>query len=148
MAGPSVETAIWLALRGRVESLVLNPALQVAWPKEAFTPPQAGGKPAPYIEVRHLPNSNTRLFVGHADAHQRQGILQVMLKYPTALNHPEPVHVEIAGKIAAHFPAGLLMAYGDARLTVEKAPDVAQSFRDGSEPYWQTPVSIRYRLFK
>lgn len=145
---PSIETSIWRALRGRVQSLVLDPVLPISWPKETFTPPQAGGKPSPYLEVRHLPNTNQRLYIGHADPHRRQGILQVTLKYPTALNHAEAIHQEIAGQIADHFPAGLPMPYGDLTLTVEKAPDVAQSFRDGSDPYWQTPVSIRYIVFK
>lgn len=144
MAGPSIETAIWLALKGRVGTLVLSPVLQIAWPKEPFNPPQAAGKPAPYLEVRHLPNANQRLFIGHDAPHMRRGILQVTLKYPTALNHAEAVQTQIAGEIAAHFPAGLAMTFGGITAHVERAPDVAQAFRDGSDPYWQTPVSIRY----
>lgn len=149
MSSPSVETMTWLALKGRVATLVLSPVLQIAWPKETFTPPQAGSppKPQPYLEIRHLPNTNTRMFVGHTDPHRRAGILQITLKYPTSLNHAEAVQTEIAGKIAAHFSAGLAMVYGDLTLTVEKAPDIGQGFRDGTDPYWQTPVSIRYRTF-
>lgn len=154
MAGPTIETAIWLALKGRVGTLVLSPVLQIAWPKEAFNPPQGGtpAKPLPYLEVRHLPNTNTRLFLGNAAPHRRAGILQITLKYPTSLNHAEAVQTEIAGQIAAHFPTGHVMRLAAATmkvaLKVEKAPDISQGFRDGTDPYWQTPVSIRYRLFK
>jgi hypothetical protein len=152
MSVPSVETAIWLALKGRVETLPISivPQSSIAWPKVSFTPPQSGTppRPMPYLEVRHLPNTNTRRAVGHTDAHRRAGILQVTLKYPTTLNHAEAVQTEIAGQIAAHFPAGLRMTYGDVSLQIEKAPDIASSFRDGTDPYWQTPLSIRYRLFK
>ena len=150
MPGPTIETAIWLALKGRVGTLLLNPVLQIAWPKEAFTPPQGGtpAKPQPYLEVRHLPNTNTRRAIGNTDAHRRAGILQITLKYPVVLNHAEAVQTEIAGKIAAHFPAGLPMVSNGLQLKVEKAPDISQGFRDGTDPYWQTPVSIRYRLFK
>lgn len=146
MAGPTVETAIWMALRTRVASLVLTPALQVAWPKETFTPPQGGNpvRPVPYLEVRHLPNANQRLYIGHDEPHRRAGILQLTLKYPVALNHSEAVQTQIAGQIAAHFPPGLKMKFQELTVHVERAPDVAQSFRDGSDPYWQTPVSIRY----
>lgn len=144
MAGPTVETAIWLALRGRVATLVLNPGLPIAWPKEAFSPPQVGGQPRPYLEVRHLPNANGRVFIGHDEPHMRRGILQINLKYPTAMNHAEAVQTEIAGLIAEQFPTGLKMAYGGITVHVERAPDVAQAFRDGADPYWQTPVSIRY----
>lgn len=151
MAGPSIETSTWMALKGRVATLILTPTLQIAWPKESFTAPQSPPphpRPQPYLEIRHLPNANTRRAIGNADAHRRAGILQITLKYPVALNHPEALQTEIVGKIAAHFPAGLPMVYGGLMLKVEKAPDVASSFRDGSDPYWQTPVSVRYRLFK
>lgn len=146
---PSLETSTWLALKGRVSTLASNPALQIAWPKETFNPPQSGAppKPQPYLEVRHLPNSNARRAIGNKDVHRRAGILQITLKYPVVLNHPEAVQTEIVGQIAAHFPAGLPMVYGGLQLKVEKAPDIASSFRDGTDPYWQTPVSIRYRAF-
>lgn len=147
---PSIETSTWLALKARVDTLVLSPALAIAWPKEDFTPPQSSPpnpKPLPYLEVRHLPNSNTRLGVGDTDTHRRAGILQITLKYPTVLNHAEAAQAEIAGQIAAHFPAGLSMTHGALTLRVEKAPDVLSAFREGRDPYWKTPVSIRYFAF-
>jgi len=146
---PTVETSIWLALRARVASLSLSPALQVAWPKEAFTPPQSGSppKPQPYLEVSHLPNSNIPHGVADDATYQRQGILQITLKSHTALNHAEAVQAEIVGKIVEHFPVGQRMTYGDVMLKVEKTPDVASSFRDDTDPYWQTPVSVRYFAF-
>jgi hypothetical protein len=148
---PSIETSIWLALRGRVESLALSPALAVAWPKEVFTPPQGGTPPTrlAYLEVSHLPNRHVVRGVAYEATHERQGILQIVLKYPIEKaaeqpGHSETVQADIAGQIAAHFPAGLRMSHGDVMLKVERAPDIASSFRDNAEPYWQTPISIRY----
>lgn len=50
---PSIETSIWLALKARVQALVLSPALAIAWPNEAFTKPTGG-----YLRVMHVPNLN------------------------------------------------------------------------------------------
>ena len=143
---PTIKTKIWLALRARVESLVLSPVHPIAWPNENFTPTTAGGVLAPYLEVMHLPNTTDRLFINRGDANRFAGILQVSAMYRLGLPHGETIAGEIAGLVAAHFPADLYLPYSDIRLRVTKEPDVAQGFRDDDTTRWKTPVSIRYEI--
>jgi hypothetical protein len=174
MSVPSVETSIWRALKGRVETLPISivPQSSIAWPKISFTKPQANNKPAAYIEVRHLPNKADRILIRGDRPHRRPGILQLDYMEPVASTLND-VHVaEKAGQIAAHFPPDLKMAFhtflstaiawsdqlvwndavtwdgsmlGVIVARVERAPDVSQGFADGA--YWRVPISIRYDCF-
>ena len=139
---PAIETSVWLALRGRVEALALNPVHPVAWPNEAFTQP-AG----PYLKVINLPNRTERLFLKGTDPHRYQGILQVSAMYPLAVLNGETIARELAGQVAAHFPAGLSLFYGSVRVDITTRPTVAQGFRDDASSRWLTPVSIPYECF-
>lgn len=146
---PAIETSIWLALRGRVEALVLSPVLPLLWPGESETLPQAGTPPRPVncLEVIHLPNRTERMFVGSDDDHRYQGILQVaVLTIPGAADH-ENLAREIAGKVVAHFPADLKLQYAGVQLRITKRPDTRQSFRDTARSRWLTPISIYYQAF-
>lgn len=136
---PATETKIWMALRSRVETLPL--AFAKAWPAQTFTPIAN----QPFIEVRLLPNAVQRLFIGSDDPHRRPGILQLSLMYPISLGHAFEVINQYAGQIAAHWPTDLKMTFQDTTVRVERAPDVAQPFRD--ETYWRVPCSIRYEAF-
>lgn len=147
----TVETKIWQAIKARVQTLPAPVNLPVDWPLETFQKPEAGGRPAPYVECRHLPNTAIRQFIGSNDPHLRQGILQLSLMWPVALvgneagqQHPD-VLVQMAGLIAAHFSTDLRMMFQDLAVRVEKAPDVSQPFRD--EAYWRVPVSVRWRCW-
>lgn len=133
---PSIETSIWLALKARAQALVLSPMLPVAWPNESFTKP-AGG----YLRITHIPNVNRRLFLGSNDPHQRLGLFQVSVFAP--LNKGATPATEIAGKIAAHFPADLPMRSGGITVRVGKAPDVAPGFAE--DTHWHVPVTISYQ---
>lgn len=145
---PTVETAIWQALRARVATLT---GFAVNWPLEPFTPPASGGKPLPYVECRHLPNANVRRFIGSSDPHERMGILQLTLCWPASevgtgsgKVHPD-VLIQQAGEIAAHFPTDLPLDFEGIRVRVERAPDVAQPMRD--DAFWRVPVTVRYTCF-
>lgn len=140
---PSIETSIWLALRGRVETLVLAPAQRIAWPDESFTPT---GALENYLEVLHFPNTSERLFINRGNAARYQGILQISSMYQLNLVHGETQAREIAGQIAAHFPADILLPYGVIRVRVTKSPDVLRGVKDEAAARWRTPVSIRYEL--
>ena len=146
---PSIETSIWLALRARVESLALSPVHTVSYPNEAFTPPQttvAPILPLPYLRVTHFLNTPNRPFLKGSDPHQRRGILQVAVMSP--LNQQNSaIAIEVAGQVAAHFPADLPMRYGGLTVKVEKAPDVMRGLRDEESSRWMTPVSIRWECF-
>ena len=136
---PTIETSIWMALKARVSTLVLSPVLPVSWPNESFTPPAAG-----YLRVTHVPNIANRLFIGSAAANQRLGLLQVSVF--AKLNQDATIATEIAGLVAAHFPADLKMTSGGVTVRVTKAPDVAQALRD--DPHWHVPVTVRYEVLK
>jgi hypothetical protein len=136
----STETAIWLALRARVESLVLSPVLQIAWPDEAFQP-VAG---MPYLEVTHLPNVVQRQFLKGSDPHYFQGILQIILHAPLNSPHAYTQALEVAGRIAAHFPADQRMPYGNILVRVSKHPDIVKG--NPSDTFWGIPITIQYHL--
>lgn len=135
---PSIETSIWLTLKARVQALVLSPVLPVAWPNESFSKP-AGG----YLRVTHVPNLNRRLFLSGSDPHQRLGLLQVDVFMPR--NQNVAVALEVAGKVAAHFPADLRMAYGDVTVRVQSAPTVAQPIDD--DTHLLVPVTVQIETF-
>ncbi|MER8806028.1 DUF4128 domain-containing protein [Mesorhizobium australicum] len=135
---PSIETSIWLALKGRVQSLILSPALPIAWPNEGFTKPTTG-----YLRVTHVPNINRRLFIGSTEPHQRIGLLQIDVF--AKKNQDASVSAAIAGQIGASFPTDLRIRYGGITVRVNKAPDVAQAIAD--DTHWLTPVTIAYEVF-
>lgn len=145
----TVETSIWQALKTRAASL--PGSLVISWPMEPFTPPVSGGKPAPYVEVRNIPNANVRPFIGSGDPHDRMGILQLTLCWPVAdvgaaagKTHPD-VLIERAGEIAAHFNTDRPLDFEGVRVRVERAADVAQGYRD--DAYIRVPVSVRWQTF-
>jgi hypothetical protein len=135
---PTTEMSIWLALKGRVQTLTLSPAVAVVYPKE--NAPE--GK---HIRVRHLPNENQRPFMGSTDPVWRRGILQLSIMSPISAKEASDVDMQIAGKIAEHFAQDTPMRHGGLSVKVERAPDIAQAFRDGE--HWHTPVSVRWYCF-
>ncbi|MER8846047.1 DUF4128 domain-containing protein [Mesorhizobium australicum] len=135
---PSIETQIWLALKGRVQGLVLTPALPIAWPNEDFTKPTTG-----YLRVTHVPNINRRLFIGSTEPHQRIGLLQIDVF--AKKNQDASVAAEIAGQVAAWFVADSRLTYSTVSLRITKAPAVAQAITD--DTHWQTPVSVEYETY-
>lgn len=142
----TIETKIWQALKARVAGLPLG--LVVNWPLEPFTPPVSGGKQLPYVECRHIPNSVNRRLLGSDDPQERPGIVQLTLCWPAAdigigsgKTHPD-VLIQKAGEVAAYFPTDLRLTFEGAVVAIERAPDVAQPYRD--EAYIRAPVSVLY----
>lgn len=134
---PSIETATWLAVKARILTLSTTPALTVAWPNEAFT------KPASYLRVTWLPNTNRRLFLNGADPHQRLSLLRADVFAPK--NQNVAIATELAGQVAAHFPADLKMTYGDIVARVVRAPNISQPLDD--DTHLLVPVSIPIEVF-
>lgn len=146
---PTIQTKVWMALKARVQTLGLG--LPIDWPMSVEDKPQAGGRPLPYVECRHLPNAVVRRFIGSDDPHERPGILQLTICWPVSdigtgagQTHPD-VLIQRAGEIAAHFATDLRMSFQGVTVCVERAPDVAQPYRD--EAYIRVTVSIRYSVF-
>lgn len=138
MATPTIETAVWLALRGRVEALALSPALPVAWPNEAFTPP-AG----PYLKIEHVPNRTLRIFIPSTSPHHYRGILQIGVM--TKLNQGVGYPTEIAGDIADHFPADLKLPAHGVMLRVTSHPSIGPAQPQAT--HLMIPVSIDYEAY-
>lgn len=132
---PSIETSIWLALKARVEALVLTPALPIAWPNLSFTKPATG-----YLRVTHVPNMNRRLFIGSTSPHQRLGLLQIDVFGKK--NENIAITGEVAGKVAAHFACGTEMWRDGLRVAVTVAPTVAQPMDD--DTHVLVPVTVPY----
>lgn len=135
---PAIETALWLAIRARVEALVLTPALPIAWPNESFAKPSGG-----YLRVTWVPNMNRRVFLRGSDPHQRLSLLQIDVF--AQKNQNAAVAIEIAGKVAAHFPADLKMSAHGIAARVTKAPEVAQPIDDTT--HLMVPVTMSIEAF-
>jgi hypothetical protein len=114
----TTEGAIKEALFVRLVDLVLNPFHPISWPNLNFTPPADNR----YIEARHVPNSVERMVIDTDGPHLRQGFLQINVR--DALNQGTRID-DIAGAVAAHFPADLRLhhAFGlSVRITADPAP--------------------------
>lgn len=135
---PTIQSSIETALFARVASLVLSPALPVAWPNLAYDPPTTG-----YLRVTHVPNVARRIFLNGSDPHQRLGLLQLDVFQP--LNKSAATATELAGKVAEYFPCDLKMVSGAVTVRIAKAPDVAQAIAD--DAFWFVPVTCQYESF-
>ncbi len=146
----TTETKISLAIQARVATCL--PAYTKVWTDgEPTNPPTANGKPAPYLECHHEPNRTIRLLIKADAPHERPGLLLLTLCWPIAKvgtgagkTHRNAIR-EQAGKIAAHFPAGLCMSFQGVGVNVTKAPDILGAYRD--DAYLRTQVRIEYRTF-
>lgn len=140
---PTIETKIWLALRGRVESIVLSQPLPVLWPGQTIGLPAENA-----LEVAHMVNRPARRFIGSDEPHDRRGILQIGLLSTLSNNvHAETVVRQIAGTIADHFPADLKLTYADVLVRIYEAAEVGTSFKDEARNRNITPVSIRWQTW-
>lgn len=114
----TTEGAIKEALFGRVEALILDPVHPLSMPNMVFTKP-SGNR---YLEVRLIPNSVDRMLIDTDGPHLRQGFLQINVR--DAINQGTRID-DIAGAVAAHFPADLRLhhAFGlSVRITADPAP--------------------------
>jgi len=138
MATPTVETSIWLALRGRVESLVLSPVHPVSWPNEAFAPTAE-----PYLRVDHIPNRVLRAFIGSNDPHHYRGILQIGVM--AKLNQNLAIGLEVAGDVAGHFPTDLKLSSNGVTVRVTSYPSIGPAQPQAA--YLMIPVSVEYETW-
>ncbi|WP_257317920.1 DUF4128 domain-containing protein [Shinella pollutisoli] len=123
-----------MAIKARIQSLTLSPALPVVWPKGSAP---TSGK---YLTVHWMPNVTQRRAVSSNGAHRRPGILQLTIFSPLSLNQAPEVDTELAGQIAEHFPTDHRMTFGGVSVRVQRAPSISQAYR--SDAYWITPVSV------
>lgn len=136
MTTPSIETATWLALQARVNTIPY--AYAKAWPGQPFTVPAAGGLPTPFIRVGHVPAAPSRQLIANGKQHVRTGRLVLTLSYP--IGQDISVYNEIAGKIAEHFKDGTSMRYGTVCITVRSYPEVQAGYEESG--YWNVPIMV------
>lgn len=131
----TIEEKIEAALLGRVATLSLAPPLPIAWPNTSFNPPASA-----YLRVRHFRNKNERISIKGSNPHRRLGILQITVVAP--LNVGPPPATSIAGRIAEHFPADLVIPYDGISVRIQSAPYVLDAVVEDTTN--DTPVSIEY----
>lgn len=145
----TIEETIEAALFGHARGLDLDGAPPLAWPNVPFPGEDGGGnelpKPATYIEIRHFPNSNSRLFVKGSDPHLRQGLLQLTVRTPLHAG-PDPL-TKLAGEVAASFPADLDLFQDGVRVRIQAAPDVGAAEKTDDGVSWAAAVTVRYEAF-
>lgn len=135
------ETAIWLALKSRIDTLL--PAYKKAFPGQKFEAPYSNGKLEPYLSIVKVTAAPARRFIADGKPHERTGFLMITLVYPLGLD--VSAYDQVAASIADHFPDGRKMVYGDVCVTVTSYPHVQDGYEDNG--YWFIPVRVPWRCF-
>jgi hypothetical protein len=133
----TIEEKIQRALGSRVAALVLSPPLTVAWPNNVLAPEP------PYLRVDYFPNRNQRIVIKGSGPHRRLGILQLTVVSPLNVG-PDP-SLSIAGRVAEHFPADMVLHYDGVSVRIIKAPDILPASKEAAS--WDVPVSVEYECF-
>lgn len=139
MATP--EATVPSLLHAHLATLVLDPALRIAWPEVAFEPEAD----EPYLEANFFPNIVARQFVANGEEYAHEGLYQVTVVSPR--NVGEIAAHEAAGLVVAHFDDATALVSADPALTVRvtSKPSIAAPIRDAA--YLRVPVTIRWRAF-
>jgi hypothetical protein len=132
----TIETDIETALFMHVANLDLG-GLPIAWPNQSFDPLPR------YLRVAHFPNRNRRFLIGSSEPHQRIGLLHLTVFGPKNAGPTETG--EVAGQVAAHFPADLQLPVGQIPLRITAAPDVGPAQAD--DTHWLVPVRVSYEIY-
>jgi hypothetical protein len=133
----TIEERIEAALIDRVRALILSPALPLAWPNNVAEPPP------PYLRIDFFRNRNERIAIKGSLPHRRLGILQITVVTP--LNAGPSNATSIAGRVAEHFPADLVLDYDGVSVRIEAAPDVLSGSKEDAS--YDVITSIRYECF-
>lgn len=137
MTAVGVESQITEALLARLAALTLSPALPVAYPDVAFTPPDSGM----WIEAAILRAKTATLGISAWEEHA--GIFQVTVVAPKGVGAIKTT--QVADAIAAWFPRFTRLPNGSVEVGIYEPPAIAHPIDE--PPYTRTPVSIRYRTF-
>ncbi|AJA07464.1 hypothetical protein SKP52_02645 [Sphingopyxis fribergensis] len=128
---PSIQTTDWLALKGRADTLVTSPVMLRFEPGAIVTPPADASGPAPYILLSDVVNEPVRAGIDPR-LHIRSGTFMLAIQWPIARAVTHTQLKEIAGQVAAHFPADQCMSFGPSRLKVTQDSEALQAYVDGA----------------
>ncbi|WGM31498.1 phage tail terminator-like protein [Brevundimonas sp. NIBR11] len=130
MADPAVVTALLLQ---QCESLVISsPAMPIAYPDVAFSPP-ADGK---YLRVELF--KNAPFWEGLASGRIDQGLLQIMVVWPRNRGIIKPA--EVAALVEEHFKKGTRMTGSGVTVKVNREPYSSSPITSPDKS--ETPVTI------
>lgn len=134
----ATEATIYALLNERL--LTLSPAYPISWPEVAFSSDGSA-----YLDVTFIPNIVARDFVGSDAPHRAEGLYQVSVVAPRNAGIISPL--DIAGAVAAHFPADLALTSTSPALKVRisKRPTVAAPMTEDADV--RVPVTISWRCF-
>ncbi|EJU14122.1 hypothetical protein LH128_05168 [Sphingomonas sp. LH128] len=128
---PAIETTDWLALKGRIDTLVTSPVLPRFEPDATIVPPTDSVGPAPFLTISDVVNDPVRGGISGVPG-IRSGTLMLTVQWPIARAVTHTQLKEIAGQVAAHFPEDLCMTYGPSRLRVTQDSASMQPYVDGT----------------
>lgn len=128
---PAIQTSDWLALKSRIDTLVTDPVMQRFDPGAIFTPPTDANGPAPHILLSDVTNEPIRVGID-PKLHIRSGTLMIAIQWPIARAIEHTQLKEMAGQIAAHFPADTCMSFGPSRLKTTQDSEAMQAYVDGA----------------
>lgn len=123
---PAIQTTDWLALKARVDTLVTAPVLSVVEPSAILQLPAE-----PHILLSDVSNDPVRVGIDRR-LHVRSGTLMLTVQWPIARAVTHTQLREIAGQVAAHFPADTCMSYGPSRLRVTTDASALPAYVDGA----------------
>lgn len=133
---PSYETTDYLALKARADTLTTDPAMTVYEPGAIVDPPSDATGPAPFILLSDVTNDPQRIGLSSRPIvgvdHIRSGVFMLAIQWPIARAISHTQLKELAGQVAAHFPADTCMAYGQSRLRVTQDANSMQPYVDGA----------------
>ena len=135
----TIESNIMAALFTRLQALVLNPAMPIAWPNVSYTPPAT----QKYLRVGYVPNVANRMTIGSDGPHQHLGLMQVSVYWPKSSGEAGPR--EVAGQVAAWFPCDLKLYAGGTMVRITKRPDVRDMIIEDAAV--QIPVMIDWEVY-
>lgn len=111
----------------------------ISWPDVDFKPSPT----KPYYQVEWFPSDPDRRFVGNGDSHWYEGLLQIMVCFPSGKGVDDVMNA--AQEVVSAFPVGLTMQEGSTRLKVLSRPAMAVSMLIGT--HYAIPVTVRYGGF-
>lgn len=135
----AAESEIMELLFGRLRDFTSSPALRVAWPNAAFSPPADQR----YLRVQFIPNVANRITIDSDGPHQHLGLLQVSVCWTKGKGEPAPR--EVAAAVAAHFPCDFKLASGGLVVRITKRPDVRDMIVEDARV--QIPVIVAWECF-
>lgn len=128
---PSIETTDWMALKSRIDTLATDPAMPTFEPGAIVTPPKDTVGPAPFVLLSDVTNDPIRIGIDPR-LHVRSGTLMLAIQWPIARSISHVQLKELAGQIAAHFPADACMSFGPSRLRVTQDAAAMPAYVDGA----------------